>query len=79
MIASASRPSTPESASISPSGSSNTSGVVNQPNCSARKTACSYSGACRRVATIARQARPVAEMRSRGCVANGIPRWRKRR
>ena len=58
-------------------GSSATSGVVNQPNWRARNTSYSSSGACSRVATIARQARPVAVTRGRGSVVKGMPRWRK--
>ena len=76
-IASTSSPSTRDSATARSSWSSITSGVVNQPNCSARNTACSSSGACRRVATIARHAWPVAVTRGRGWVANGMPRRRK--
>jgi hypothetical protein len=76
-IAAASMPSTPCSAASICSSSSNTIGVVNCANCRARKTACSRSGAVRRVATIARHARAVAAMRGRGCVANGIPKRRR--
>ena len=46
---------------------------VNQANASARCTANSRPGWASRVATIARQARPVAIRRARGAAANGIP------
>ena len=66
------------SATARSSGSSSTGGVVNQ------RTGAPGSGVLelRRLqpaATIARQASPVAVTRSRGWVANGIPRLRKRR
>ena len=53
--------------------------VVNCANCSARKTAYSRSGASRRVATTTRHIGHVPWTRSRGSVANGIPRSRKLR
>ena len=50
--------------------------VVNWASCSARKTAYSRSGASRRVATTTRHIGQVPWTRSRGSVANGIPRSR---
>ena len=52
---------------------------MNWANCSARKTAYSRSGASRRVATTTRHIGHVPWTRSRGSVANGIPRSRKLR
>src|SRR5206468_12222310 len=70
-------PSTRESARTRSSSSSKTTPSVKVPNWSARKAAYSSSGARSRVATIARQAGAVAEIRRRGVVEKGIPKDRK--
>ena len=62
-----------------PAGSSSVSVLVNCANWKARNTAHSRSGASRRVATTTRHIGQVACGRSRGVVANGIPRSRNER
>ncbi len=62
-----------------PAGSSSVSVLVNWASWSARNTAHSRSGASRRVATTTRHIGQVACGRSRGAVANGMPRWRNLR
>ena len=79
MIASASIPGTQAIASRSSFGSSRKRVVVNCANCSARKTANSSSGASLLVATTTRHIGQVPWIRSRGSVANGMPRSRNLR
>ena len=52
---------------------SNSAVVVKRASCSARNAGSSRAGSIRRAATIARQARPVPIVRSRGCVSIGMP------
>jgi hypothetical protein len=67
------------SAARIPSSVSNGTVVVKRASWSARKARSSAAGSSRRAATIARHARPVPMLRSRGWVSNGMPYWRKRR
>ena len=75
MAATIASPSSPAVASAEriPSSVSNSVVVVKRAIWSARNAGNSEAGSCSRAATTARQARPVAMLRSRGWVSNGIP------
>ena len=73
MIAAASIPGSWPRTRSSWASSSSSSGVVKLASWSARKTANSWPGLLRRVATTARQARAVALIRAFGAGENGIP------
>ena len=62
-----------------PSSVSNSVVVVKRASWSARNAGSSAAGSSSRAATTARHARPVAMLRSRGWVSNGMPNRRKPR